>query len=153
MYCISCIIAIVFFIANIYVTLSADKSKLKYDFYNTLSSEDIERYEKIVRERRNIYFKGYGLGLLNSLLFLLLNKSYKININNKLVVCVIGAITLLTNYFYYMLSPKSDYMIIHLNKSVQREQWLKINRYMQIRYHVGLILGIISSMFFANNFC
>ena len=64
-------------------------------------------------------------------------------------VCFIGGITLLVNYFYYMLSPKTDYMILHLNEENQRKEWLKINKTMQFKYHIGLLLGIVASMVLA----
>ena len=64
-------------------------------------------------------------------------------------ICFIGGITLLVNYFYYMLSPKTDYMILHLNEENQREKWLNIHKTMQFKYHIGLLLGIIASMVLA----
>ena len=68
------------------------------------------------------------------------------------IVCIIGAITLVVNYFYYILSPKSSYMIEHLKDIEQNKAWLKIYRMMQIKYHIGLIFGIIAVMFFAYAF-
>ena len=61
---ITCSIGLMFLIANLYVTFTADKIKQKEDFYNTLSQDKIERYEGIINERRTIYLKGYGLGLI-----------------------------------------------------------------------------------------
>jgi uncharacterized membrane protein YkgB len=48
-----------------------------------------------------------------------------------------------------MLSPKTDYMILHLNEENQRKEWLKINKTMQFKYHIGLLLGIVASMVLA----
>ena len=66
---------------------------------------------------------------------------------------MVGAITLATNYFYYILHPKSDYMILHLEEESQRLIWLKVYRNMQVKYHIGLVLGIIASMFLAKSIC
>jgi|DEB0MinimDraft_6_1074348.scaffolds.fasta_scaffold01637_3 uncharacterized membrane protein YkgB len=148
----TCGIALMFLIANIYVTLSSDsKLKIKENYYKTLSRNEILRYENIVNERRNIYFQGYGLGLIMSFILLALNYNNKNGLSNNSMMCVVGAVTLTVNYFYYMLAPKSDYMVLHLNKREQREEWQKINRYMQVKYHVGLLLGIVAAMLFAKS--
>ena len=62
-------------------------------------------------------------------------------------------VTLLTNYFYYMLSPKSDLMVTHLDEEEQRLAWQKIYKTMQFNYHIGLVLGIIASGFFGASVC
>jgi uncharacterized membrane protein YkgB len=148
----TCGVALMFLVANVYVTLSGDtKLKTKENFYKTLSQNEILRYENIVNERRNIYFQGYALGLIMSFILLALNYNNKNGLSNNSMVCVVGAVTLTVNYFYYMLAPKSDYMVLHLNERKQREEWQKINRYMQVKYHVGLVLGIVAAMLFAKS--
>ena len=146
---ITCSIGLMFLIANLYVTFTADKTKQKDEFYNTLSKDKIEKYESIINERRVIYLKGYGLGLILAFIFLFLYKNFIGNDKGLNKVCFIGGITLLVNYFYYMLSPKTDYMILHLNEEDQREKWLNIYKTMQFKYHIGLLLGIIASMVLA----
>lgn len=148
----TCSIALMFLVANVYVTLSGDtKLKIKENYYKTLSQNEILRYENIVNERRNIYFQGYALGLIISFILLALNYNNKNGLSNNSMICVVGAVTLTVNYFYYMLTPKSDYMVLHLNERKQREEWQKINRYMQVKYHVGLVLGIVAAMLFAKS--
>ena len=146
---ITCSVGLMFLIANLYVTFTADKTKQKEEFYNTLSKDKIEKYESIIKERREIYLKGYGLGLILAFIFLILYKKFGRNVKGLNKVCFIGGITLLVNYFYYMLFPKTDYMILHLDEEEQREKWLNINKTMQFKYHIGLLLGIIASMVLA----
>jgi uncharacterized membrane protein YkgB len=148
---ITCSIGLMFLIANLYVTFTADKTKQKQEFYNTLSEDKIEKYEGIIKERRGIYLKGYGLGIILAVISLFLYEKSGWNDKRKGLnkICFIGGITLLVNYFYYMLSPKTDYMILHLNEENQRKEWLKINKTMQFNYHIGLLLGIIASMVLA----
>ena len=154
---ISCSIAIIFLTANIYCMLCIGCDKTKNEFKSLLNENQMIIYEKITKERRNIYFQGYGLGFLISLIFLFSYKMFTKSLNNKKIpywsiVCIIGAISLVVNYFYYILSPKSTYMIEHLKDRQQNKSWLKIYRMMQIKYHIGLILGIIAVMFFAYAF-
>ena len=148
---ITCSVGLMFLIANLYVSFTADKTKQKQDFYNTLTEDKIEKYENIIHERRGIYLKGYGLGLILAFISLILYQKFGWNDKRKGLnkICFIGGITLLVNYFYYILSPKNDYMILHLNEENQRKQWLNINKTMQLKYHIGLLFGIIASMVLA----
>jgi uncharacterized membrane protein YkgB len=147
----SCFAAVVFLIANLYVTFTADKTSGKDALYDTLDKKDIVRYEAIVKERRNIYLQGYGLGILIALVLLSLMDRRKMG--KMALVCFAGGITLTVNYLYYMLKPKSDYMVLHLNKEDQRQAWLNINRHMQVKYHLGLVLGILAAMLLVHGTC
>ena len=115
----TCFVAVVFLIANLYVTFTADKSNLKDGLYKTLDAENIARYESIIKERRNNYLQGYGLGLIVSLILLVFMNKRKIG--NVGIVCLVGGVTLTVNYLYYMLKPKTDYMVLHLDKEEQRQ--------------------------------
>ena len=152
---ILCIAGFIFFIANVYVAFNADKTEHKKAFYATLTPDLKAKYETIVMERRDIYLKGYVYGLILSVVLLLGNK-YTMK-NSKMGrggnIGVMVGVTLLTNYFYYMLSPKSDLMVTHLDEEAQRVAWQKIYRTMQVSYHSGLLLGIVASGFFGASIC
>jgi len=124
-------------------------------FTQILSIKQKAIYKKITDERRNIYFTGFGLGLLLSFLFLFWKSSTKnsYKINRLSTICVVGAITFMTNYFYYILSPKSDWMILHIEGDKQKKTWLSVYRIMQYNYHFGALLGLVGAFFIANTFC
>ena len=146
--------AITFLVANIYLSLTADKGEMKQSFMNTLSEDQRVRYERIIQERRDIYFKGYLVGLVCAVLFVFATRDVKrTKIMSTGIVCAVGGITLLVNYLYYILSPKSDFMIVHLDNKHQREAWLDIYRHMQVKYHIGLVLGVIAAMLAAKATC
>lgn len=146
---ISCIIAVVCLIIQLFLMFSPSIYNEFTEFDSTLTDKLKERYQKITEERRNISLKGYGLGLILSAIFLLLNKNSKIMSK----VCIVGSVTFLTNYLFYILSPKSDYMVLHLDKESQRKEWLDIYRKMQLKYHTGFILGIIVAMLMCYGVC
>jgi len=150
-----CIIGLVFLIANIYLSIGADKTKHKQAFYDTLTPELKEKYEGIVIERRNIYLTGYAYGLILAFGLLFANKFYnkKTKMSRTTNIGMMVGVTLLTNYFYYMLTPKSDLMVTHLDEEEQRLAWQKIYKTMQFNYHIGLVLGIIASGFFGASVC
>jgi hypothetical protein len=151
---ITCIIALVFLIANIYTIFSCSNNKeLKKNFLNVLNEEQKITYEKIINERKNIYYSGYILGLLLSLIgYFSIKKFTKMKFNKLSLICFVGAITFVTNYLFYILYPKSDYMLLHLNDKKQIQEWLNIYRTMQIKFHIGFVLGILAIMIFCSSF-
>ena len=65
-------------------------------------------------------------------------------LKNMHVICIVMSISFITNYFYYILSPKSDWMLNHVNDKEQVKAWLQMYREMSYNYHLGLVLGIIA---------
>ena len=151
----SCIIASMFIVAMIFTMYKSDSISSIQEFTQILSIKQKAIYKKITDERRNIYFTGFGLGLLLSFLFLFWKSSTKnsYKINRFSTICVVGAITFMTNYFYYILSPKSDWMILHIEGDKQKNAWLSVYKIMQYNYHFGALLGLVGAFFIANMFC
>lgn len=149
----SCFVAIVLLITNIYMIFSCKNTTLKSEFINVLSEEQKKTYIDIIEERKNIYYTGFGLGILLSLLFIFILNLKKIKLNKVSNVCIVGLITFLTNYLYYILIPKKDYMLLHLTDKEQIKRWLDIYKYMQFNYHVGFVIGIMSVCVFSYSFC
>jgi len=154
MNCIAnCSVGIVLLLANIFCMFSVDKYTIKKKLYDSLSFKLKERYVKIVKERRDIYYRGFVLGILLSFMMVALMLNTNKNIPKRVILCTTLGITFLTNYFYYILSPKSDWMILHLNERRQREAWLDIYRTMSIRFHTGFLLGLLGVTFLTNGSC
>jgi hypothetical protein len=128
----------------IYFYNATDKSEIVKQYKATLPADLQQRYEKITEERRRISYQGYGLGLLLSCI-ILYNRG-KMNIS---LVCTVMATCFLTNYFYYMLSPKSDWMLNHLTDKDQVHAWLLMYRSMSFHYHLGIVFGILAVGMFA----
>ena len=151
--CNLCIIAVVFLIANIFTIISCNSDNYKQNFKNLLTKQQNLIYEKITTERTIIYYSGYALGIILSILTIfIMTKIMKIKLATTSLVCIIGAITFTTNYLYYILYPKSDYMLLHLNDKKQIEEWLKIYKKMQFKYHFGFVLGIVAVMIFCSSY-
>ena len=138
----TCGISLMFLVGMIYMINSVDKSKLHKKFTRTLDDEQHNIYKKIVEERRSIHQKGFLLGLFISILVILYNYNQK-KVDNLSLACLVASISFTTQYFYYILSKKSDWMILHLKNKTQTKAWLKIYKTMQNKYHTGIVLGII----------
>ena len=142
---ISCMISAVFIIGMIYFYNRTDKSAIVKQYKGKMSPDLQDRYDKIARERMLISVQGYVAGVILSLLIIF----YRGIKNPFSLVCTVMATCFLTNYFYYMLHPKSDWMLNHVNSQEEVQAWLQMYREMQLNYHAGLALGIIAVGVFA----
>jgi len=147
---ISCAISAIFIIGMFYFYELTNKSEIVKQFKEKLSPNLQKRYDKISEERKRISYFGYVLGFILSLFIIFYNlKIKKQKMNNLSLVCTVMAVSFLTNYFYYMLSPKSDWMLNHMENQEEVKAWLVIYRKMQYNYHMGIVLGIIAVGIFA----
>ena len=149
---ISCSISIMFIVAMIYMNIMSYKNKTVQNYKDQLPTEYKDKYENIVKERIKIYYQGYGLGFILSLFIILYNyyiKKNKLSLTN--ILCIVLATSFLTNYFYYTLHPKSNWMLdTDINKDPEQvKKWLDMYKSMQIYYHTGLLLGIIAILILA----
>jgi len=152
---ISCAIAFVLILANVYCCSLGSKNQVIKDLISKLSPENQERYRKIANERRSIYFTGLFLGFIISMLLIMCCRSYFLTSNGSRggLLCMVGAVTLSVNYFYYILARKTDWMVLHLQSPEEKEAWLKVYHTMQYNYHMGLVLGILAVIAIGNSLC
>ena len=147
----SCIISAIFIIGMIYFYNATSKSQVVQQYRAQLPLPQKAIYDKIAAERLNISLKGYGLGFLLSLFIVYYNYQKK-QLQPSATVCLVLATSFLTNYFYYTLSPKTDWMLNHVEGKAQTQAWLQMYRTMQYYYHAGLALGIFGIGVFAYAF-
>lgn len=141
----SCAISAIFIIGMIYMNYMVANSQIIVKYKKQLPNDLQNIYENIVKERTIIYYQGFALGFAISLAIIILN----ITTNHKMLstmsmVCLVLATSFITNYFYYILSPKKNWMLDYIKTPEQTKAWLHMYRGMQTYYHSGLALGIIS---------
>jgi uncharacterized membrane protein YkgB len=138
-------ISAVFVIGMIYFYNATDKSEIVKHYKEKLSSDLQKRYDKITKERLTISYYGYGFGFFISLFIIFYNTKIKVvRLNTLSLVCTVMATCFLTNYFFYMLYPKSDWMLNHMHNQQEVRAWLQMYRIMSYSYHMGLVLGILA---------
>jgi ABC-type antimicrobial peptide transport system permease subunit len=135
----------------IYFYNGTRKNATVLQYKQHLNSVQRQAYENITKERLDISLQGYFLGFVFSL-FIIFFTYEKKQFNPKSVVCLVLATSFLTNYFYYMLMPKSDWMLNYVENQEQTQAWLHMYRTMQYYYHAGLVLGILGLGVFAYAF-
>lgn len=143
---VSCALSTIFIIGMFYFYNATNKSNVVKQYRSSLSPELREKYDKITKERMNLSYQGYALGFFLSLLIIFYNKKLSKTklINNYSLVCIVISTTFITNYFYYILSPKSDKMINYLKTKQEIDNWQTVYREMQYNYHFGIALGIVA---------
>lgn len=154
----TCFIAMMFIIGNLIFTFLMDKHEAVAKYTASLNDEQRKAYDKIVNERKNISLQGYGLGLGLSIGFLV-GRHFLIKRKNSLLnasfagLCFTVAITFIVQYFYYMLMPKSDWMLTKLTTEEQKEQWIKVYRAYSRNYHLSIFIGLIGAGILGYGFC
>jgi hypothetical protein len=143
----SCMISAIFIIGMIYFYTMTGKSNIVQQYRASLSPELLIRYDTIAKERMRISYEGYVLGFILSLVIIYYHSKTKMSTPS--LVCTVIATASITNYFYYMLHRKSDWMLNHVREKKEVDNWLKMYRSMSYNYHSGLALGIIAVAVFA----
>jgi len=138
-------ISMIFVIGMIYFYNMTGKSEIVKNYKKTLSTDLQKRYEMITKERKILSYQGYALGVALSICLIIYNTYFKEQkMSTSAMVCLVIATSFLTNYFYYILSPKSDWVLNHTTNQEQVKNWLKMYREMSFNYHAGLALGIVA---------
>jgi len=147
---ISCTISIGFILAMLFMTNFMTTNQTTQKYQEQLPEALQETYKKIVKERTCIFYTGYFIGFLLALVLIIYNTQVK---KQKMgwpsMVCLTILIAFLTNYFYYILSPKTKWMLDSINTPEQTKAWLEMYRNMQVYYHGSLVLGLIGVGLFA----
>ena len=155
MFCTNtCLLAIIFIVTKVVIlfTITLPYNNSQKDLNNSLDQKQTEAYKKIISERRSIYIKGYLVGIILSIIVILVNlfvfKQNKVN-----TLCLSVVISSITTYFFYILHPKSKYMIQIIETKEQINNWLNIYKNMQFKFHLSFLIGIISTTLIHYSFC
>ena len=142
---VSCSIFFIFIVGMIYFYNMTSHNKVVKEYRAKFPPELQTLYDKIASERMFISYYGYFLGFFLSMAIIFYNIRLKKNkLSNHSLVCIVASTCFLTNYFYYILSPKSDWMLRHIQDPELVKAWLQMYRVMQFNYHMGMVLGIIA---------
>jgi len=144
---VTCSLAVAFIISMIYSYNATNSSQVLVQYEKQLPSNLQQLYRKIKDERQRISYYGYGLGFIMSFIAIVYNsvslkKGPGFDVNP--MACLAIVITFLTHYFYYLLTPKTTYMLEQINSPEQTRAWLTMYKTMQKFYHTGMLLGLVA---------
>ena len=142
---ITCIFSAVFVISMIFMTNSMSTSETIQTYQKQLPQDLQLLYNEIRDERTKIFYTGYAIGFVLALMIILYNTQIK---KSKMgwpsMVCLTVSVAFITNYFYYILTPKTKWMLDKIENPDQTKAWLRMYKSMQTYYHGGFAFGIIA---------
>jgi hypothetical protein len=141
MVCITnCAIGAAFIGGTIATALVSKQDTVFQEYHKTLNTQQRDALERISNHRLTLYVQGTILGIILVTLFAIYGGGKMSPLTSG---CTFVAIVLLTQYFYYILMPKPDWMIRHLKNKEQNDKWLQVYRHMSLRWHLGLLVGLV----------
>ena len=144
----SCMIAFGLLGSKLLIMGSSGYSKNKYELVNMLNDKQKEAYFNIVKERGTLFMRGIILGCIIAFMVVYLMSS-----GTRLTqTCLFVSIALLIANYYYLLMPKSDYILSHLENKEQINAWLKMYKEMNFKSNLGSILGAAAFLFVCKTF-
>jgi hypothetical protein len=150
---ITCFIALIIVVAMVIMTIMVSNDPFVKSYRNQLPDDIKAHYDHIVTERQTIYFTGYLIGFVLSIFVILFNVNVlKQKMPVAAMVCLAVVVSTVVNYFYYILSPKTNYMVELLKTEQQRQDWLQVYKSMQYYYHSSFVLGAVAVGVFAYAF-
>jgi len=135
---ISCSIALGFIIGSIYTMMTNNKTHTA--LRNSLDDDGKKAYDKIVKERVDLYIKGSIFGLILAIGFFLWARK---KLGTVTTVCSFIIIMFVVQILIYTLSPKSDFVLNHIKTNEQSKLWLENYNLMKNRYHIGFVVGLL----------
>lgn len=142
---LTCFIALAIVVAMVIMSLMVSRDPVVKSYRDHLPDDIKPAYDEIVAERLRIYLTGYLIGFIVSICLILFNVLIlKKKIPISLMVCITVVVSTFVNYFYYILSPKSNYVISLLKSEEQKAEWLKVYKSMQYYYHFSFVLGVMA---------
>ena len=115
------------------------KTPVFTNLMNSLDDEQKQKFDMIVKERTIIFKKSLGGALVLTLILLLNLRNKNMSLKKLICVSIVSSVFLMT--LFYMIHPKSDYMVRHLKTQDQRDKWVKMKMDMGMKKYVGLGLG------------
>ncbi len=144
---VSCLVATVFIISAIAFTFLIDKTVPK-EYADRLPPRTKAIYKKVVAERRQLANQGLLMGLIVGLVLAAAFAKGRL-----LSVCIVAASAFGIQYLYYMLAPKSEWMIRYMHLPHERAAWLRVYRHYQRMYHISVLLGVIGAAIMGFGMC
>ena len=144
----ACAVAIIFAISTLLFPLLLNTKIIK-SYKRELPVAAQRALKVATREGAGLAFEGLVLGMIaGAFLVLLSGKMGKMS-----GVCVLAATAFVVQFMYYMLSPKSEWVLRHLHTPSERHGWLRMYREYQKAYYGSILAGIIGAGLLGYGLC
>ena len=136
----SCLVSSMLFFSILATMVASKVSPSHKKFQELLNDKQKEIHSKIVKERGTIFVIGLLVGILVAyLVTTVLALQKRVNKN-----CLFVGLAIFINIVFYMVYPKSDYMLLHLEGKEQVQAWLDIYKEMKMKKFIGMGVGLFA---------
>lgn len=141
MVCIrNCVLSFILMGGILSTMLTSKNSKTYVNFNNLLNEEQKGKMKEIVKMRLKIFLISMIIGVFTGYVL-----TSMLSISNEVQrLCLFLTITLVVNTISYIVWPKGDYMIYHLDSVEQKKAWFDIYNEMKLKKIVGMTLGVVA---------
>ena len=145
-----CFLGFVLLFASLMVSIMPLKGTVYDTFIKSLDPKQALIYHRIIHERRDIYIQGFLIGSILAFCYLVLAEKERSPFTK---VFIFMGIALLTQFLYYMLSKKPEWIIDSLKTPEQIKLWHQVYSQMQRRYYSGFVIGIFAYILIGRGMC
>jgi uncharacterized protein YacL len=143
MVCVNtCVLATAFIVGTIFAMSACRYEGVFQKYERSLTREQAVAYQRITQERLWLYIGGTFLGVVLALLY---GMGYGQRTKAVVNGCAFLVIVFAVQYFYYVMMPKNDWMLLHLTNQEQTKNWLEVYRHMSVRWHLGFVVGLVGA--------
>lgn len=139
--------------ASLFVMLLPLKDDVINEYLASLNDEQVKAYLRIVKERKNIYIKGFILGSILALGYLLYSKEGKMKTDSFTRIAMFVGIAMLTQFLFYHLSSKKEWMLDYLTSQDQIHKWTQVYSIIQKKYYIGFLVGFVGYALIGRGMC
>ena len=137
-----CYLASAFMGGSIFLMFNHNKKS-----YKKLSKEKKVKFDNIRKDRTLIWVKASIVAIFVSITISKFGK-YLFGMENPFNrSCINTFVFYAVQHLVYVLHPKKDWMLNHLDSKEEVKWWLSTYRSMQYNWHIGLVLGLIGYYF------
>jgi hypothetical protein len=142
---VTCFIALVIVVAMIIMSMMVYNDPFIKSYSDNFPDDIKQEYNRIVSERHTIFYTGYLIGVVLSIFAIIFGINIlKRKMSISMMICFTIVLSSVVNYLYYVMAPKSNYMVNILKTDEQRSDWLKVYKSMQFYFHGSFVLGAIA---------
>jgi hypothetical protein len=136
----ACFVAVVFALSTLLFPLLLNRG-IVGDYRSRLPPAAQAALKVATKERAMLAFQGLVLGMIvGAIAVLLMGKRGK-----AAGVCVLASVAFVVQFLYYMLSPKSAWVVKHLRSAEQRKDWVRVYREYQKAYYGSIAIGVVGA--------
>ena len=132
-----------FFAATFFTMLS--NGELHKEYASQLTKRQLDIYRDIKMERFRIWVKA----TIASFVFAVFLSRFLEDKDAHMRTCFMVFVFFLIQYLIYTIHPKKQYMLQYIENQKQSKAWLKVYKTMQLKYHLGFVLGIVAFALFS----